>query len=125
MSSSALRVLVVDDHPGVVRAVSRLLERTHNIVGSVSDGGEVLEAVQRLRPDVIVLDLNLPNVDGLSLCRQITQGSPKMRVVVFTAAHDPEVRRRAFEAGASAFVHKLGPGEDLWLAVQGADDSRE
>ena len=125
MSPTRLRVLVVDDHPGLVTAVSRLLAVKHNLVGSVADGSEVLDAVQRLQPDVVVLDLNLPNVDGLTLCRQITQGSPEMRVVVFTAADDPDVRRRAFEAGASAFVHKLGPGEDLLLAVQGADDTRE
>jgi len=125
MSSSRLRVLVVDDHPGVVTGVTRLLAMEHNVVGSVADGGEVLEAVHRLRPDVVVLDLNLPNVDGLTLCRQITRGSPEIRVVVFTAADDPEARPRAFEAGASAFVHKLGPGQDLLLAVRGADDTRE
>jgi len=125
MSPSRLRVLVVDDHPGVVTAVSRLLALEHHVVGSVADGGDALEAVHRLRPDVVVLDLNLPNVDGLTLCRQITRGGPELRVVVFTAADDPEARPRALEAGASAFVHKLGPVEDLLLAVRGADDTRE
>ena len=125
MSSSRLRVLVVDDDPAVLRAISRLLALKHNVVGSVADGSEVLEVVQRLQPDVVVLDLHLPNVDGFSLCRQITQGDPEIRVVVFTAEYDPEVRRRAFEAGASAFVHKLDPGEALLSAVHGADDPRE
>lgn len=125
MSSSRRRVLVVDDHPEVARAVSRLLALKHDVVGSVADGGDVLEAVQRLQPDVVVLDLSLPNLDGLSACRQITQGMAEIRVIVFTASGDPEARQRAFEAGAFAFVHKLAPVEDLLVAVQGADDTRE
>jgi CheY-like chemotaxis protein len=125
MPSSRRRVLVVDDDPKVVSAVSRLLALGHNVVGTVADGSEVLEAVQRLRPDVVVLDLHLPNLDGLSACRQITQGDTEMRVVVFTASEDPNARQRAFEAGASAFVHKFASVEELLLAVQGADGTRE
>jgi CheY-like chemotaxis protein len=72
-----LRVLIVDDHPGLVKAVSRLLAWDYDVVGSVADGSGLLEAVQNLQPDVIVLDVNLPNVDGLKACRQITQLNPK------------------------------------------------
>jgi len=67
----------------------------------------LIEAAQHLKPDVIVLDVNLPNVDGLKACREVTQGNPEMKVIVFAAVDDPDVKRRAFEAGASAFVHKL------------------
>ena len=104
---SRLRVLIVDDHPGLVRAVCRLLGCDYDVVGSVADASALLEAAHDLEPDVIVLDLNLPNVDGLKACRQITQANPKMKVIVFTAGDDPDIRRRAFEAGASAFVDKL------------------
>ena len=93
-------------------------------MGSVVDGGELLQAAQRLRPDVIVLDVNLPNVDGLKACRQITQAYPEMKVIVFTAVDDPDVRRRAFEAGASAFVHKLALVDDLLSAVERLDADR-
>jgi CheY-like chemotaxis protein len=117
-SSRRLRVLVADDNPGVVKAVSRLLGLTYDVAGSVADGGGLLEAVQHLRPDVIVLDVNLPNVDGLEACRQITQVNPEMKVIMFTATDDPDVRRRAFEAGASAFVHKLALGDDLLSALK-------
>jgi two-component system response regulator NreC len=88
-----------------------------DVVGSVADCSELLEAAQRLKPDVIVLDMNLPRADALGACRQVTQVNPGMKVIVFTAVDDPDVRRRAFEAGASAFVHKLALDADLLSAV--------
>jgi len=80
------------------------------IVGSVADGKAVLEAAQRLQPDVIVLDLNLPNVHGLEACRQIRQGHPTTKVIVFTAMNDPDLRQQCLEVGASAFLFK-GDGD--------------
>ena len=65
------RVLIAEDHPGVTKAVTRVLALDCDVVGTVADGGAVLEATQRLKPDVIVVDLNLPKVNGLEVCRQI------------------------------------------------------
>ena len=121
---SRLRVLIADDHPGVVRAVSRLLAMSYDVVGSVADGRGLLEATQRLQPNVIVLDMNLPDADGLTVCRQITQGNPEVKVIVFTAVDDPEVRQRALEAGAIAFVHKLALVDNLVAAFKQLDDHR-
>jgi DNA-binding NarL/FixJ family response regulator len=87
------------------------------VVGSVADGGALLEAAQRLQPDVVVLDVNLPNVHGLEACRQITQLFPEMKVIVFTALNDPDVRQRSFAVGASAFICKLASVDDLLSAV--------
>ena len=70
------RVLVADDHPALMTAVCRLLELDSEVVGSVTDGELLLEAAQRLQPDVIVLDVNLPHLNGLDACRQITQREP-------------------------------------------------
>ena len=100
-------MLLADDYPEMVKAVCRLLALDCDVVGSVADGSALLEAAQRLQPDVIVLDLNLPNVHGLEACRQITQVNPEMKVIVFTAMNDPDIRQRSFEAGASAFVSKM------------------
>jgi DNA-binding NarL/FixJ family response regulator len=111
------RVLIADDYPGMVRSVSRLLALDCEVVGSVEDGSALLEAAQRLQPDVIVLDLNLPNVHGLDACRQITQVNPEIKIIVFTATSDPEIRQRSFEAGASGFVSKLGRADDLRSAI--------
>ena len=79
------RVLLADDYPGMVKAVSRLLALDCDVVGSVADGGALLEAVERLQPDVIVLDVNLPKIHGLEACRQVMQANPRVKVVVFTA----------------------------------------
>jgi DNA-binding NarL/FixJ family response regulator len=104
------RVLIAEDHAAVARAVSRVLALDCEVLGIVADGSEVLEAAQRLQPDVIVVDLNLPNVNGLEVCRQITRLNPEAKVIVFSAMNDPDVTQRSFEVGASAFVFK-GAGD--------------
>lgn len=104
-------MLVVDDHPDVAKAVCRLLALDCEVLGSVADGTALLETAERLRPDVVVLDVNLPNFQGLDLCRQVMHAHPEMRVIVFTAMDDPDVRERSFAAGAAAFVPKLPHGD--------------
>jgi CheY-like chemotaxis protein len=112
------RVLIADDHHDLVKAVGRLLAVDCDVVGSVADGSAVLEAAQRLQPDVIVVDLNLPNVNGLEACRQVTQTHPGIKVIVFTAMNDPDVRQRSFEVGASAFVFKMAGDGDLLSTIK-------
>jgi DNA-binding NarL/FixJ family response regulator len=69
-------VLIADDHSGIVTAARRLLAFDCDVVGTVADGSILLETAQRLQPDVIVLDLHLPKVNGLEACRQITRANP-------------------------------------------------
>ena len=76
MLTTRPRVLLADDYPDILKAVARLLALDCEVVGTVADGGALLEAAQRLQPDVIVLDLSLPNVDGLEACRQIARAHP-------------------------------------------------
>ena len=106
------RVLLADDYPDMVQAVSRLLAPDCDIVGSVADGSALLEAAQRLQPDVIVLDVNLPNVQSLEACREIRRVNPTTKVIMFTAM-DSAVSKAFFEAGASAFVSKAAAGDLL------------
>ena len=112
------RVLLADDYPGMVTAVARLLSLDCEVVGTVADASALLESAQRLQPDLIVLDLNLPDLSGLEVCRQITQTHPQTKIIVFTAVTDPEVRQRSLAVGASAFVSKLGPVTDLLAAIK-------
>ena len=116
------RVLIAEDHPGVAKAVCRMLSLECDVVGTVADGSAVLEAARRLQPDVIVVDLNLPQVHGLEVCRQITQVNPQARVIVFSAMNDPDVKQRSVEVGASAFVCK-GTG-DLLSTIKRLCDGR-
>jgi DNA-binding NarL/FixJ family response regulator len=104
--STRPRVLLADDYPEMLHAVSRLLALDCEIVGTVADGGALLETAQRLQPDVIVLDVNLPNVRSLEACRDITRMNPRMKVIMFTAVSDREVSDAFCEAGASAFISK-------------------
>ncbi len=112
------RVLVADDHPDVLKAICRVLAMDCEVVGSVADGNAVLEAVPRLHPDVIVIDLNLPSVNGLEVCRQLTHVNPQTKVIVFTAMNEPVVRQRSFEVGASAFVSKTAGADELLSTVK-------
>ena len=117
------RVLIAEDHPGVAKAVCRMLSLDCEVVGTVTDGSAVLEAAQRLQPDVIVVDLNLPHVHGLEVCRQITQVNHNTKVIVFSAMNDPDIRQRSIEVGASAFVCK-GTG-DLFSTVKRLHEDRD
>ena len=111
-------MLLADDYPEMLKAVSRLLALECDVVGTVADGSALLEAAEKLRPDVIVLDLNLPNLHGLEVCRQVTQAHQEIKVIVFTAMSEPDVREQAFGVGASAFVSKLGGGRELLSAIK-------
>jgi DNA-binding NarL/FixJ family response regulator len=119
-----LRVLIVDDHPSVVRAVSRLLSFDYDVVGTLSHANGMLEAARTLHAEVILLDVNLPDIDGLTACRQVIRALPDIKVVVFTAADDPNTKRRAFEAGACAVVDKVEFGGELLSTLKGLDAAR-
>ena len=112
------RVLVADDHAELSKAVCRMLSLECEVVGTVSDGAALMEAAERLRPDIIVLDVNLRDVNGLEACRQLTQLNPGTKVIMFTAMDDPEVVERSFELGASAFVSKTSCHGDLLATVR-------
>jgi CheY-like chemotaxis protein len=117
MSPQRPRVLLAEDQAELAKAVSRVLGLDCDVVGNVSDAAAVLDAAQRLQPDVIVLDLNLHNVNGLEVCRQIAHSNPQSKIIVFTAALDePELRQRCLEAGAAAFVSKM-PGDGQLLST--------
>ena len=111
------RVLLVDDHPNMLKAVSRLLAPDCEVVGSLADGSALLETAHRLEPDVVVLDVNLPDIRSLEACRQITRLNPGIKVIMFTAMNDQIGSQAFFEAGASAFVSKLA-SDDLLSTIK-------
>lgn len=112
------RVLIADDHPEVAKAICRLLTLDCDVVGIVTDGGEVVEAVRRLHPDVAVVDLNLPTLSGLETCRQLTAEHPDVKVIIFSAENDSRIRERSFELGASAYFCKVSADGDLLDAIR-------
>ena len=113
------RVLLADDHAGVAKALSRALAVECDVVGVVADGSEVVAAAARLAPVVVVVDVNLPNVNGLDVCRRLTQENPRARVIVISAMIDDGITEAALAAGAASFVHKTA-GHALVAAIRQA-----
>jgi DNA-binding NarL/FixJ family response regulator len=114
-----LRVLLADDYPAFITAVGRLLARhDYEVVGEVEDGARLLPEAVRLQPDVIVLDLHMPNVNGLDACRDLRRVIPRSKIIVVTAETDADVRQEALAAGASAVVSKQAVGQDLLPAIR-------
>ena len=113
------RVLVAEDHPGVSAAIRRLLVADgFHVVGSVDDGAQVVEKAVKLQPDIVVLDLNMPNRNGIDACRELTRMLPRTRTIVVTAEDPVYVRAAALAAGAFAFVEKRAMHTDLLPAVE-------
>ena len=90
-----------------------MLSTECDVVGVIADGREVADAAVRLQPVVIVVDLNLADVNGLDVCRQITQTNPGTKVIVITAMADDDIRDEVLAAGASGFFHKSAADELL------------
>ena len=102
----------------MVKALGRVLSFECDVVGVIADGREVADAAVRLQPVVIVVDVNLPNVSGLDVCRQITQNDPRAKVIMLTAMPDADIRDEAMAAGASMFVDKTAASDELLVAVR-------
>ena len=111
------RVLLADDHALLLAAFERLLADQCEVVGVVSDGRALVEAAERLRPDVIVLDIAMPLLNGLDAGRQIKQKLREVRLVFLTMNEDPALAAEAFRAGASAYLLKRSAASELRTAL--------
>lgn len=119
-SPPPLKILLVDDHGLVREALIILLEREDGmkVVGSAGTGEEAVLAARRLRPDLIVMDLVLPDLNGIDATRRILGEFPLMRIIVLSACHTPEHVCRALRAGALGYVVKAASGAELIRAVK-------
>ena len=113
----AIRLLLVDDNRVILEQMSQLLSEEFEVAGVARDGKEMIEAAERLRPDVIVADIAMPLLDGIEASRQILRSRPETLVVLLTMHREPSLVRRAFEAGVRAYVHKLTAVEEVAKAV--------
>jgi DNA-binding NarL/FixJ family response regulator len=116
---NALRILVADDHPVVRRGVKALLETHANwqVCGEASTGREAVEQVKRLDPDIVVLDLSMPELNGLDATRRIMQDAPRTQVLVLTMHHSEELAHQVLRAGARGYVLKSDADRELIAAV--------
>ena len=118
------RVLLADDHRIVAEGLRSLLEAEFELVGIAEDGRALLEAAERLRPDVVVTDIAMPHLNGIDALQQLRRQNPDVRVVLLTMHTDIAYARRALEAGALGYVLKHSALTELVLAVRSALEGR-
>jgi len=121
-----VRCLAVDDHPTVRQGLSLLFGSTEDVelVGTVENGEDALDAIEQLQPEVVIMDVRLPGIDGISALRRIQQKAPGVKSVVFSAYGDKRLLSDAISAGARGYVMKGSPPEDLLRAVRTVSDGK-
>jgi len=117
---SGTTVLLADDHRIVLEGLKSLLEGEFDVVGTVEDGRELLEKVQQLHPDVIVVDIAMPLLNGIDAVRQIRNSGLETKVVFLTMHQDAMYAKEALEAGALGFVLKHSAPSELMTAIEEA-----
>ena len=123
---SVLRILIADDHEVARRGVRALLE-SHpgwEVCGEAADGREAVNSARRLRPDLVLLDIGMPSLNGLDAARQILAEDPETRVLILTMHDSEQVVREVLAAGALGFLLKSDAGRDLIAAVEALQHRR-
>ena len=118
------RVLLADDHGLLLEAFEKLLEPHCDVVGKVGDGRALLAAAAELEPDVVVLDISMPKLDGLAAGRHLRQTHPDIKLVYLTVHEDAEMAAECLRLGASAFLIKGSAASELFDAIRGAMEGR-
>ena len=111
------RILIADDHRLLTEAFEKLLESQCEIVGPVADGRALLDAARELEPDIILLDISMPLLNGLEAGRRIRKLLPDVKLIYLTVNEDPEVAAEAFRLGASGYLLKNSAANELFQAV--------
>ncbi len=112
------RVLIADDHVLVAEGCRKLLEREFEVVGIVDDGLAMVNAAEKLSPDIIVSDISMPRMNGLSAAEQILRRSPNIKIVILTMNENLELAAEAFRRGVWAYLLKTCATEELVVAVR-------
>ena len=118
------RILLADDHRIVAEGLKRLLEPEFDLVAVVEDGRALLSAARELKPDVIVSDISMPELNGVEALEELKKDNPEARVVFLTMHHNVAYARKAMDAGALGFVLKHSAVAELILAVRAAAAGR-
>lgn len=121
-----LRILVADDHEIVRRGLCELLQKHEGweVCGEACNGREAVEMAKQLKPDVVIVDIGMPFLNGLDATRQLRQHDPHSKVIVLTITDSDQVIREALDAGARGFVLKSDAARDLVAAVEALQSKR-
>jgi DNA-binding NarL/FixJ family response regulator len=118
------RVLIADDHTLLLEAFRRLLSDDCDVVGAVSDGRALVEAATTLMPDVVVVDIGMPLLNGIDAMRAIRQAVPRTRIIVLTMNEDVNLAVEAFRVGASGYLLKRSAASELSTAIREVASNR-
>ena len=121
-----LRILLADDHELIRRGLCALLQKREGweMCGEASDGRQTIEMAKQLKPDVVIVDIGMPHLNGLDTTRQLLQYDPNFKVIVLTITDSDQVIREALDAGARGFVLKSDAARDLVAAVEALQNKR-
>ncbi len=114
------KILIVDDHPFIMEGLMAIISKLDNyrIVGEAKNGEEAIEKSTKLKPDVLIMDISMPTLDGITAARRITDGSPETRIVMLSMHEDPIFAINSFRSGASAYILKESASEELLAALE-------
>jgi DNA-binding NarL/FixJ family response regulator len=112
-----LRLILADDHLLILEAIKRMLEPEFNVVGTFADGYSVVQEAPALKPDVIILDISMPLMNGLNAGERLKQIMPEVKLVYLTINADRDVAAEAFKVGASGYVLKSSAADELTHAI--------
>lgn len=113
-------VLIADDHASVLERLATLLKDRFDVVGTVTDGTQLVHAALRLRPAIVITDISMPGLTGIEAIEHLRRGGLDARFVVLTMHADPDLADESIRAGASAFVVKISAGHELMTAIDEA-----
>lgn len=112
------RVVLADDHTMVRDAFKMVIEREFEVVGTFADGVSLVEGAPALNPNIILLDISMPNMNGLNAGRRLKQLMPAVKLIYLTMNQDPDIAAEAFRLGASAYLLKTSEGPELLQAIR-------
>ena len=121
-----LRILVADDHEVMRTGLRALIEHEPGwqVCGIATNGQEAVEAAKKLKPDVVILDMTMPELDGLEALREIKRTLPNTEVMIFSAYHSEDVIEQLFDAGAKSYIQKSDAGRHLLAAIKSLADHK-
>lgn len=112
------KILIADDHSMVIDGLRGLLEPEYELVGAVNDGRAVLPEVQKMKPDVVIIDISMPLLNGLDCTRQLREAGCTAKILILTMHPDATLAQEALAAGASGYLLKSSPGSELKGALK-------